>query len=68
MDDQQEQTVFDGIGIAISVLSVLIKAYPQFADWIRDLIDGKIDPISVRVADILPEESASRKAQHDLGG
>lgn len=53
--------------LALDILRVLLVAVPAMADWIRDLTEGRTDPFSVRVRDILPEESESRKAERELG-
>lgn len=68
MSDNTVQEVVDFSGIAISLIAAAIKLYPELAGFLRGLADGKTDPVSLKVASILPEESASRTAQHTLGG
>jgi hypothetical protein len=63
-----EKQVLDLILALISMVGLAVKAYPEVAKVLRGVLDGTIDPASVRVEDLLPAESASRKAQHDLGG
>lgn len=58
----------DTFSVALELLKLVIVIAPEFAAWIGDLVDGKTDPISLRVKDILPEQSASRAAQKSLGG
>lgn len=64
----EENNTLDYIAAFITLASIVAKVAPEFASWLRDVTDGRTDPISIRVADILPEESASRKAQRELGG
>lgn len=68
MSDSPEPTTLDYISAFITLAAVIAKVAPEFASWVRDVTSGKTDPISIRVASILPEESASRAAQHTLGG
>lgn len=63
-----ENDVVDGLGIAIQLIGLAVKLAPSLGAWLSGLVDGKTDPISLRVADILPAKSASRQAQEDLGG
>lgn len=67
-DNSTEQEIFDGIGLALTLISVAIKLYPELAGFLRGVTDGQVDPVSIKVASILPEVSASRSAQHSLGG
>lgn len=57
-----------GIDIAIALLELAFKAAPELVAIFRALTSGNSDPLVQRIVDIMPEESASRKAQHDLGG
>ncbi len=52
--------------IALSLLSFAAKIAPTVGEWIADLVDGKDDPMSLRVKDILPEESKSAQAAKKL--
>jgi hypothetical protein len=54
--------------IALKLLQIVLEIAPELVDWLHDLTSGKTDPVSLRVKDILPEQSASRAAQHQLGG
>lgn len=50
----------------LSVLRGLAALAPSFAEWLAAVIDRREDPFSRRVADILPESSASRAALEDI--
>jgi len=63
-----EADIGEALGIAIQLLGIAVKLAPSLGAWLGGLVDGKTDPISLRVADILPVKSASRQAQEDLGG
>lgn len=56
--------VLDGV---IKVLAALTVIYPPLSRWLADVTEGRTDDISLRVADILPKESASARAARDLG-
>lgn len=45
-----------------AVLRAFALAIPSFAAWLADAIAGKDDPISLRIADILP----ARTSVHDV--
>lgn len=63
-----EMNTVDYISAALALVGVAVKLYPELAHWLGDLTSGRVDPISLRVKDILPEESASRRAQREIGG
>ena len=60
------EKVSDELETALQLLEAAFKVAPAFVEWLRDLIDGQTDPLSIRVQSILPVESLSRKAQHDI--
>lgn len=57
----------DYVSLAFKLLQLAIEIYPELAQWLGDLTSGKTDPISIKVKDILPEKSESRKAAEALG-
>lgn len=62
------EDVVDALGVALQLLALAVKIAPSLGSWLGDLVAGKTDPVSLRVADILPATSASRQAQQALGG
>lgn len=50
----------------LKVLAVLARLVPEFGEWLAQVIDGRTDPVSLRVAQILPKRSASRQAAEEL--
>lgn len=56
-------TASDAIDIGVSLLAGVAKLVPPIAGWLRGAAQADPDhPISKRVAEILPAESASREA------
>ncbi|WP_394823725.1 hypothetical protein [Pendulispora albinea] len=51
---------------ALQLLRAAVKLAPPLLDWLHDLIEGRADPLSVRVKTILPELSQSRALQYEL--
>jgi len=68
----EADTVIQDAGVAVEValgmLQLAAKLWPELGQWLGGLVSGQTDPISLRVADVLPVKSASRQAQEDLGG
>lgn len=58
----------NGIDIALMLLEIVFKIAPELATLFQELTSGSTNPLAQRVKDIMPEESESRKAQHNLGG
>lgn len=52
--------------VAVSLLKAAAELAPSVADLLRRGAAGGTDPLSRRVADILPEESESEKAAREL--
>lgn len=65
---QVETEVVDALGVALQLLALAVKIAPSLGAWLGGLVAGQTDPISMRVADILPAVSDSRKAEEQLGG
>lgn len=51
----------------LKVLEALAKLVPAFAVWLASVVEGRTDPISLRVQDILPKKSKSAEAVEKLG-
>ncbi|MDB4994370.1 MAG: hypothetical protein JWM74_1802 [Myxococcaceae bacterium] len=58
----------DAVDLGLAVLGAVIKNAPAIADWFSDVTHGRQDAISLRVKDLLPEESKSAAALRALGG
>lgn len=52
--------------LALAILKTLAAAVPPLAAWLSDVTSGRTDAFSLRVRDILPEQSASRAAADDM--
>lgn len=58
----------DELTIALKLLQFALEIAPELTVWIGNLVNGKTDPVSIRVQAILPVESESAKAVKALGG
>ncbi|WP_394845205.1 hypothetical protein LZC95_50285 [Pendulispora brunnea] len=65
MSEQREPFV-DTLQIGIQLIELAAKLAPTLGTWLEGLLDGRTDPISTRVSDVMPARSRSRAAQHDL--
>ena len=71
MSDSAQEVLDDvsvGVGVALELLTLAAKLWPALGSWLGGLVAGKTDPISLRVADILPVKSASEAAAEQLRG
>ncbi|WP_394826071.1 hypothetical protein [Pendulispora albinea] len=65
---EREESLVDYVEIGIQLIQLAAKLAPVLGAWLASLLDGRDDPLSLRVRDILPEESRSRAVQRELGG
>lgn len=49
-------------------IAALAPLAPGAVAWLRGILASHPDPVAQRVAQILPEDSASRRAQRDIEG
>ena len=71
MSNDLEEVVEDAsvaVTAALELVKLAVRFWPALGSLLGDAVAGKTDAVSLRVQDILPETSASRQAQKDLGG
>ncbi|WP_394844030.1 hypothetical protein LZC95_44125 [Pendulispora brunnea] len=57
----------DNLEIALDLLKTALKLSPVLIEWLQHLLGG-MDPMKLRVSDILPERSKSEEVYEELTG